>query len=120
MDLKDKKCHQAHEKILPLNKENKDGMLKEIGNHWILENSSTRLIKKYKFKNFKKSLEFVNKISDISESENHHPEITFGWGYCEVKVWTHTLNDVAENDFILAAKIEAAFSHLQEKSASTP
>ena len=46
MDLKDKKCHLSHEKILPMNKENKDQLLKEIGNHWILENSSTRLMKK--------------------------------------------------------------------------
>ena len=64
------------------------------------------MIKKFSFENFKKSQEFVNKIGEIAESENHHPDISFGWGYCEVKIFTHAIKGLAESDFILAAKID--------------
>ena len=49
---------------------------------------------------------FVNKVGDLSEKENHHPDIFFGWGYCKVKIFTHAIKGLAESDFILAAKID--------------
>ena len=64
------------------------------------------LFKEFKFKNFKDSQIFVNKVSDISEKENHHPDIFFGWGYCKVKILTHAIKGLAESDFILAAKVD--------------
>ena len=64
------------------------------------------LIKNFKFKNFIESQNFVNKIGNISEEENHHPDILFGWGYCKVKIFTHAIKGLAESDFILAAKID--------------
>ena len=70
------------------------------------DNKSFYLIKNFKFINFKESLNFVNKIGDISEGENHHPDIYFGWGYCKVKIFTHAIKGLAESDFILAAKID--------------
>ena len=82
--------------------------LKKI-NGWNVErnkDSSYFLIKKYSFKNFKDSQDFVNKVSDIAEQENHHPDIFFGWGYCKVKIFTHAIKGLAESDFILAAKID--------------
>ena len=51
-------------------------------------------------------LNFVNKIGDLAEEENHHPDITFGWGYCKIKIFTHAIEGLAESDFILAAKID--------------
>ena len=48
----------------------------------------------------------MNKIGNISEVENHHPDISFGWGYCKVKIFTHAIKGLAESDFILAAKID--------------
>ena len=63
-------------------------------------------MKDFKFKNFKESQNFVSKIGDIAEDENHHPDITFGWGYCKIKIFTHAIEGLAESDFILAAKID--------------
>ena len=45
-------------------------------------------------------------IGDIAEKEGHHPDISFGWGYARIKIHTHAINGLAENDFILAAKID--------------
>ena len=64
------------------------------------------LIKNFKFKNFEESQIFVNKVGDIAEVENHHPDISFGWGYCSVKIFTHAIKGLAESDFILAAKLD--------------
>ena len=64
------------------------------------------LIKNFKFKNFEESQNFVNEVGKISESEGHHPDITFGWGYAKINITTHAIEGLSENDFILAAKID--------------
>ena len=64
------------------------------------------LFKKFNFKNFLDSQDFVNKVGIISENEGHHPDISFGWGYAEIKITTHAIKGISENDFILAAKID--------------
>ena len=52
------------------------------------------------------SLLFINEVGKISEKEGHHPDIKFGWGYAEIKISTHAIEGLSENDFILAAKID--------------
>ena len=64
------------------------------------------LEKNFTFKNFLHSQNFVNEVGKISESEGHHPDISFGWGYCKIKIFTHAIKGLAESDFILAAKID--------------
>lgn len=63
------------------------------------------LRKEFRFRDFRQTLDFVNRIGDIAEAEGHHPDICFGWGKADVTVWTHAANGLTENDFILAAKI---------------
>ena len=70
------------------------------------EDKSFYLIIDFKFKNFEESQKFVNEVGNIAEEENHHPDISFGWGYCKVKIFTHAIKGLAESDFILAAKID--------------
>ena len=67
------------------------------------------LIKEFAFKNFKESQKFINKVSEVAENENHHPDISFGWGYCKIKIFTHAIKGLAESDFILAAKIDKIY-----------
>ena len=64
------------------------------------------LIKEFKFKNFLESQNFVNKVSNIAETEKHHPDIWFGWGYAKIKIFTHAISGLHESDFVLAAKID--------------
>ena len=64
------------------------------------------LSKKFKFENFINSQKFINEVGKISEVEGHHPDILFGWGYAEIKITTHAIKGLSENDFILAAKID--------------
>ena len=70
------------------------------------ENENFYLLKEFKFENFINAQKFVNKVGAIAETEGHHPDIWFGWGYAKVKIFTHAINGLAESDFILAAKID--------------
>ena len=64
------------------------------------------LIKNFKFKNFIESQNFVNEVGSISEKEGHHPDISFGWGYAKIKIFTHAIKGLHESDFVLAAKVD--------------
>lgn len=64
------------------------------------------IIKSYTFKDFATALKFVNKLGAIAEEQGHHPTITFTWGKVKVKIWTHAIDGLTENDFILAAKYD--------------
>jgi len=64
------------------------------------------LIKEFKFKNFERSQNFVNQVGQIAETEGHHPDILFGWGYAKIKIFTHAIKGLHESDFVLAAKID--------------
>ena len=63
------------------------------------------LEKNFKFKNFSESQKFVNMVGNIAETEGHHPDIIFGWGYATIQIFTHKIKGLVESDFILAAKI---------------
>ena len=53
------------------------------------------------------ALAFVNKLGDLAEEEGHHPDISFGWGYADIVLFTHKIQGLHENDFIMAAKINS-------------
>ena len=62
--------------------------------------------KEFKFKDFKEALMFVNKVGKIAEKERHHPNIDFTWGKAKITLYTHKINGLHQNDFIVAAKID--------------
>ena len=64
------------------------------------------LFKRFEFANFAESLAFVNKVGEIAEAADHHPDITFGWGYAEVRTTTHDRGGVTDVDFDLVDKID--------------
>ncbi len=116
MDLKDKKCVPCHSYVPPLSPEEKKEHLKSLP-EWKLKENDSRLRRDFKFKNWKRAMEFANVVSVIAEEEKHHPELFVGWGHCDVEIWTHNNNNLLENDFILAAKIDSAFSKLYPADA---
>ena len=107
-DLSKKKCVACDGNIPPFDLNEIHKYLKKVDGWDVKSNDekSFYLTKDFKFKNFIESQNFVNKISKIAENENHHPDISFGWGYCKVKIFTHAIKGLAESDFILAAKID--------------
>ncbi len=112
MDLKDKKCVPCATYTPPLPIEDKKRLLSQLGTEWELTHDDSRLRRNFKFKNFKRALEFANEVGRLAEEEKHHPEIFLGWGHCDIEIWTHTNNNLVENDFILAARINESFKDL--------
>ncbi len=107
-ELADKKCVPCEGNIPPFDKSEIHKYLKKIDGWEVKSNEekSFFLLKEFNFSNFQESQNFVNKIGNLAEQENHHPDISFGWGYCQVKIFTHAIKGLAESDFILAAKID--------------
>jgi 4a-hydroxytetrahydrobiopterin dehydratase len=71
---------------------------------WKVENDG--LEKRFEFKNFAESLAFVNRVGEIAEAADHHPDITFGWGYAELRTTTHDRGGITDVDFALVEKID--------------
>ena len=107
-DLANKKCIPCEGNIPPFDKGEIHKYLKKVDGWDVKEDDSKNfyLIKEFKFENFLKSQNFVNKVGEIAEKESHHPDIWFGWGYAKIKIFTHAIMGLAESDFILAAKID--------------
>ena len=107
-DLVSKKCVPCEGGVLPFDISEIHKYQKKVDG-WELKKNEKNVFyleKKFIFKNFITSQNFVNKIGEISEKENHHPDISFGWGYAKIIVTTHSIEGLSENDFILAAKID--------------
>ncbi len=64
------------------------------------------IAKAYKFPDFRKALDFVNRVGELAEEQGHHPDIYLAWGKVEIKIWTHKIDGLTESDFILAAKVD--------------
>jgi 4a-hydroxytetrahydrobiopterin dehydratase len=68
------------------------------------------LLKSFLFPDFRSALDFVNRIGALAEEEGHHPDLRLSWGKVDVEIYTHKIDGLSENDFILAAKIDEALS----------
>ena len=66
-----------------------------------------KLTRRFTFRNFVEAMRFVNRMADVAEAEGHHPDFTVHYREVEVSIWTHAIGGLSENDFILAAKIDA-------------
>ena len=107
-DLLKKKCEPCEGGVSPLDISEIHKYQKKIDG-WDVDKDDKHvyfLRKKFTFKNFLDSQNFVNEVGNVSEDEGHHPDISFGWGYAKIVITTHAIEGLSENDFILAAKID--------------
>ena len=72
-------------------------------------NQINHLTRCFKFPDFRNALTFTNLVGELAESEGHHPEIITEWGQVTVSWWTHKINGLHVNDFVLAAKTDQLF-----------
>lgn len=102
MDLTQKKCIPCEGGIPKLTAPEARKLIQEIPS-WELHGE--KISKTFKFRRFMDSIQFVNKMAEIAENEGHHPNFCVNFREVEVTVWTHAIEGLSENDFILAAKI---------------
>ena len=105
--LADKKCVPCRGGTPPLKGKELEALHKSVP-HWTVENEH-HLKREYKFPDFVKALDFVNKVGAVAEEQGHHPDILLAWGKAEVTLWTHKINGLTESDFIMAAKIDRVY-----------
>ena len=76
-----------------------------IHEDWSIVNEH-HLVREFRFSNFVEALGFTNRVAEVAEAEGHHPDILLSYGRAVVTLWTHAIDGISENDFILAAKID--------------
>lgn len=81
-----------------------DQYVRQVPQWELIEGKKIR--RSFKCKNFAEALAFVNQVGEIAEAEQHHPDISFGWGRATVELTTHKIDGLSPNDFIVAAKID--------------
>ncbi len=109
MLLSKKKCVPCEGGIPALSKEKVKELLKEVPG-WTVKDG--KLFREFKFKDFKQALKFINKMAGVAEEQGHHPDFTLhSWNKVSVVLYTHAINGLHENDFIMALKIAKLIKH---------
>lgn len=103
-ELTTKTCTPCQGGVSPMEKAEAEKYLKDVSG-WELRENATKIEKTFKFKDYKQTFDFVKQVADLAETEDHHPDIFFGYGKARVEIQTHKIGGLHENDFILAAKI---------------
>jgi 4a-hydroxytetrahydrobiopterin dehydratase len=104
-DLASLKCVPCQGGVPPLKGEGINKWSDQLDNGWEVVGEH-HLKKKFNFPDFKSASEFVNKVGALAEEIGHHPEISLGWGFAEIQIYTHKIDGLHEADFIFAAKVD--------------
>ena len=105
IELASKECVPCRGGIPPLAGDELKTLSQQLGNGWEVIDAH-HLSKDFTFKNFTEALAFVNRVGDVAEEQNHHPDLYLSWGKVRVEIWTHKINGLTESDFIFAAKAD--------------
>lgn len=100
-----KKCIPCEAGTPPLTETEIKAFLAQLKTTWDVVDGK-KIKKQFIFKNFKESMQFVNKVAIVAEEERHHPDIHIFYSKVTIELWTHAIGGLSENDFIIAAKIE--------------
>ena len=103
-DLTDRRCVPCEGGVPKMNREEAEATLSQVPG-WTLSGDALSISRRFEFKGFYKCMAFINAMAWIANSENHHPDFSAGYTYCEVTYTTHAIGGLSENDFICAAKI---------------
>jgi 4a-hydroxytetrahydrobiopterin dehydratase len=99
-----RRCVPCRGGVPPLKGEKLAELAKQVEGWQVVEEH--HIAKSFAFPDFRKALDFVNRVGELAEEQGHHPDILLSWGKADISVWTHKINGLTESDFILAAKID--------------
>lgn len=114
MALEQEKCEACKGIEDRLSQEQAQKMLDQVPGWEVIDNTIQR---EFQFPDFAKAMEFANKISQVAEEQNHHPDLHISWGKVGVELSTHKVGGLSRNDFILAAKINQLGENQQEATS---
>ena len=102
--LSDKNCQPCEGGVDPMTREQAETLVKQVPG-WQLSDDGKMISRRFEFKGFYKTVAFINAMAWVANSENHHPDFSAGYNYCDINFTTHAIDGLSENDFICAAKI---------------
>jgi 4a-hydroxytetrahydrobiopterin dehydratase len=105
-DLAGRQCVPCRGGVRPLDAAQQERLKGELDKGWRTVEGH-HLEREFTFKNFRQAMELANAIAEIAEDQRHHPDMLVGWGRLRVVLFTHVIDGLHENDFILAARIDA-------------
>ena len=104
--LAKRRCVPCEGGVKPLSEAEARKLLPQLEQDWMLIDGGRMLARTFNFKNFVETMKFVNKVADVAEQEQHHPDMSVSYDTLSIELMTHAINGLSENDFILAAKID--------------
>jgi 4a-hydroxytetrahydrobiopterin dehydratase len=105
-DLSTRRCVPCEGGIAPLSRAAAEEVLQRLDENWQLAVDAKSIQREFRFKDFLRTMSFVNALAHIANIEDHHPDLEVGYNYCRVRFSTHAIQGLSENDFICAAKID--------------
>jgi 4a-hydroxytetrahydrobiopterin dehydratase len=105
-NLAQKKCKACEGGTLPLTRDAAAALLPQLDAAWALAEDARSIGRELAFKDFYRTMSFVNALAHVANIEDHHPDLEIGYNYCRIVFTTHTIKGLSENDFICAAKVD--------------
>ena len=106
-ELTEKRCKPCEGGVAPLSLTEAQALRGKLHADWALDAEGKSLVREWKFRNFYHAMSFANAVAHIANTEDHHPDMEVGYGYCRLEFTTHAIRGLSENDFICAAKVDA-------------
>jgi len=99
-------CRPCEGGVAPYSLQQAEAALRELSGDWRLIEDGKALRREFRFRDFYHTMSFVNALCHLANTEDHHPDLSVGYGYCHVRYATHAIGGLSDNDFICAAKID--------------
>ncbi len=107
--LTEKRCKPCEGGVAPLNRAQAQDLMKQVSSEWRLSEDARLIRREFRFKDFYRTMSFVNAVAHVANIEDHHPDLEVGYGACRVQFTTHAIKGLSENDFICAAKVDQLY-----------
>ena len=105
-DLANKKCVPCEGGVAALTADEAGELRRQLHAGWQVTDDAKNLRRSFKFKDFYRTMSFVNALAHVANGEDHHPDLELGYDYCRVTFSTHAIGGLSHNDFICAAKTD--------------
>jgi 4a-hydroxytetrahydrobiopterin dehydratase len=105
--LTEKHCKPCEGGVPPLTRAEAEKLLPQLARGWELAADARSIKREFRFKDFYRTMSFVNALAHVANLEDHHPDLAVGYNYCRAVFSTHSIQGLSENDFICAAKVDA-------------
>jgi 4a-hydroxytetrahydrobiopterin dehydratase len=105
-ELSSRRCVPCEGGIAAMTPEQASRQMTHLSKDWRLAADAKSLTREFKFRDFYRTMSYVNALAHVANIEDHHPDLEVGYNYCRVRYSTHSINGLSENDFICAAKLD--------------